>query len=337
MEYKDYYKILGVSKNASQEEIKKAYRKLAVKYHPDKNPDDKKAEERFKDIAEAYEVLKDPEKRKRYDELGANWKYYQQQGAGAEGFDWSKFGGRRGTRVEFEGDLGDLFGGGGFSDFFNSFFGGFGTGNTGRSQFRSGPSHGGPSHGGPSYGGPFGSSSGFGAKGQDLESQMSISLEEAYQGVTKILNVNGNQLRLTIKPGIRDGQTLRLKGKGGPGVNGTAGDLYLKINVSSNATFERKGDDLYVDLPVDLYTAVLGGKANVKTLKGVVSVNIPKGTENGKTLRLKGLGMPNYENNHVFGDLYAKVSVQIPKNLSEEEINLFKQLKQLHKKTHSYV
>lgn len=327
MEYKDYYKILGVSKTASQEDIKKAYRKLAVKYHPDKNQDDKKAEERFKDIAEAYEVLKDPEKRKRYDELGANWKYYQQQGAGAEGFDWSHFGGRRGSRVEFEGDLGDIFGGSGFSDFFNSFFGGFGTGNTGRSQFRAGSSQ----------GRPFGNASGFGAKGQDLESQMSITLEEAYHGVTKILNVNGDQLRLTIKPGIRDGQTLRLKGKGGPGVNGMAGDLYLKINVRPNSSYERKGDDLYVDLPVDLYTAVLGGKANVKTLKGAVSVNIPKGTENGKTLRLKGLGMPNYENNHVFGDLYAKVSVRIPKNLTEEEINLFKQLKQLQKKKHSYV
>jgi curved DNA-binding protein len=167
---------------------------------------------------------------------------------------------------------------------------------------------------------------------------MSINLEEAYQGVTKILNVNGNQLRLKIKPGIRDGQILRLKGKGGPGINGTAaGDLYLKVNVNSHPAFERKGDDLYVDLPVDLYTAVLGGRANVKTLKGVVSINIPKGTENGKTLRLKGLGMPGYENNHVFGNLYAKVSIQIPKNLSEEEINLFKQLKQLHKKTHSYV
>ena len=326
MEYKDYYKILGVSKNASQEDIKKAYRKLAVKYHPDKNQDDKKAEERFKDIAEAYEVLKDPEKRKRYDELGANWKYYQQNDGGAGGFDWSKYKGRGGTRVEFEGDFGDLFGGGGFSDFFNSFFGGFGAGSTGRSQFRT-----------ESGGSSFDRSSAFGAKGQDLESQMSISLEEAYHGVTKILNVNGNQLRLKIKPGIRDGQTLRLKGKGGPGVNGAAGDLYLKINISPNATFERKGDDLYVDLPVDLYTAILGGKTNVKTLKGAVSVNIPKGTENGKTLRLKGLGMPNYENNHVFGDLYAKVRVSIPKNLSEEEINLFKQLKQLHKKKHSYV
>jgi curved DNA-binding protein len=327
MDYKDYYKILGVSKNASQDDIKKAYRKLAVKYHPDKNPNDKKAEERFKDISEANEVLKDPEKRKRYDELGTNWKYYEQQGTGASagGFNGAPFRGGRGTRVEFEGDLGDIFGGGGFSDFFNSFFGG-------------GRSYGGSSRGDQSYGGdPFGRSSAFSAKGQDLEAQMSISLEEAYQGVTKILNVNGNQLRLTIKPGIRDGQTLRLKGKGGPSANGmAAGDLYLKINVDKHPAFDRKGDDLYVDLPVDLYTAILGGKANVKTLKGAVSITIPKGTESGKTLRLKKLGMLNYEDDKVFGDLYAKVNVDIPKNLSEEEINLFKQLKQLQKKKHSY-
>jgi curved DNA-binding protein len=328
MDYKDYYKILGVSKNASQEDIKKAYRKLAVKYHPDKNPNDKKAEERFKDISEANEVLKDPEKRKRYDELGANWKYYEQQGAGAGGFNGAPFRGGRGTRMEFEGDLGDIFGGGGFSDFFNSFFG---RGSTGYSQFG-----GGPAHGGASQSSPFGRSSAFSAKGQDLESQMSISLGEAYQGITKILNVNGNQLRLTIKAGIRDGQTLRLKGKGGPGANGTAGDLYLKINVDKHPAFERKGDDLYVDLSVDLYTAVLGGKANVNTLKGAVSITIPKGTENGKTLRLKGLGIPNYENNKVAGDLYARISVSMPKNLSEEEISLFKQLQQLQKKKHSY-
>ena len=325
MEYKDYYKILGVSKDASQADIKKAYRKLAVKYHPDKNPGDKKAEERFKEISEANEVLKDPEKRKRYDELGANWKYYeQQQGAGAGGFSGSPFRGGRGTRVEFEGDLGDIFGNGGFSDFFNSFFGG---GGAGYSQFG----------GGASQGNPFGRASAYAAKGQDLEAQMSISLEEAYQGVTKILNVNGTQLRLSIKPGIRDGQTLRLKGKGGPGANGTAaGDLYLKINVDKHAVFERKEDDLYVDLPVDLYTAILGGKTNVKTLKGEVSISIPQGTESGKTLRLKGLGMPNYDKAKVFGNLYGKINVEIPKNLSEEEINLFKQLKQLRKNKHSY-
>jgi curved DNA-binding protein len=149
--------------------------------------------------------------------------------------------------------------------------------------------------------------------------------------------VNSNQLRLAIKPGIRDGQTLRLKGKGGAGTNGiAAGDLYLKINVDKHPAFERKGDDLYVDLSADLYTAVLGGKANVKTLKGAVSITIPRGTESGKTLRLKRLGMPNYEDNEVTGDLYARVSISMPKNLSEEETNLFKQLKQLQKKKHSY-
>lgn len=317
MEYKDYYKTLGVSKDASQDEIKKAYRKLAVKYHPDKNPD-KAAEEKFKDIAEAYEVLKDPEKRKRYDELGANWKYYQQQGANGSGqsFDWSQFGGRpRGTRAEFEGDFGNIFGNSGFSDFFDSFFGdGFGR----REQYSR--------------------SQGFGGfQGQDYEAQVSVTLEEAYFGTTKVLNLDGKKIRVKLKPGITDGQSLRIKGKGGPGINGgPAGDLYLKVLVENHAVFERRGDDLYVDVPVGLYTALLGGKANIPTIKGKVSATIPKETENGKVLRLKGLGMPKYKYHNQYGDLYAKISITLPKDLSQEEIELFKKLRQLREKQFDY-
>lgn len=308
MEYKDYYKILGVDKHASQEEIKKAYRKLAVKYHPDKNPDDKAAEEKFKDVAEAYEVLKDPEKRKQYDTLGANWKQYQQGGD----FDWSQFGGRRaGNQVHFEGDLGDIFGNSGFSDFFEQFFGGFGQARSGGHGFQQ----------------QF--------PGQDLQAEISISLQEAYTGTTRMLNINGNKIRIKLKPGMADGKTLKIKGKGAPSVQGgPAGDLYLKIHVAEDPRFERKGDNLYTELPVDLYTALLGGEAEVNTLSGKVKVKITKGTENGKVLRLKGLGMPS--ENQQKGNLYATVKVQLPKKLSPEEEDLFKKLKEMREKKHAH-
>lgn len=328
MEYKDYYSVLGVSKTASQDEIKKAYRKLAVKYHPDKNQNNKEAEEKFKDVAEAYEVLKDPEKRKRYDELGANWKYYQQQGANGGGYDWSQYGGRRGgTRVEFEGDFGDLFGNSGFSDFFESFFGG----GFDKSHKYSGSA-------GFGSGQPYGGSQGFGSlKGQDYEAQVSVTLEEAYYGTSKVLSLDGKKIRIKLKPGISDGQTLRIKGKGAPSISGgPAGDLYLKVMVAHHSSFERKEDDLYIDMPVDLYTALLGGKVNVPTIKGKVSVTIPKETENGKVLRLKGLGMPNYKHHTQYGDLYVKINITLPKNLSQEEIELLKKLKKLREKQYSY-
>lgn len=316
MEYKDYYKILGVSKEATQDEIKKAYRKLAVKYHPDKNPDSKEAE-KFKDIGEAYEVLKDPEKRKRYDELGANWKHYQQQGTDGGGSDWSQFGGRRGggTYTTFEGDPGNLFGNSDFSDFFEMFFGGYGSrqSQSQRSQ---------------TYGG---------FKGQDYEAQATITLEEAYHGTSRILNLNHKKIRIRLKPGITDGQVLRIKGKGAPGINGSpAGDLYLNVQVKKHHTFERKGNDLHVDVPIDLYTAVLGGKASITTIKGKVNATIPKGTQNGKVLRLKGLGMPDYNNNTHYGNLYARINITIPQDLSPEETRLFEKLKALRQQQYSY-
>jgi curved DNA-binding protein len=315
MDYKDYYKILGVSKNASQDEIKKAYRKLAVKYHPDKNKGDKKAEESFKEIGEAYEVLKDPEKRKKYDQLGANWKQYEH--AGAEGgFDFSQFGGGApgGGSFHFEGDMDDIFSGSsGFSDFFNAFFGGRGGA---RSGF-SGRQH-------PQ-------------KGQDLQAKMEISLYEAYHGTSRILNVDGHKLRVTIKPGTYDGQELRIKGKGGQGSGGgPSGDIYIKIRVQPDSQYKINGNNLILKTNVDLYTAVLGGKTEINTLAGKLNVPVPKGSQNGSKLRLKGKGMPVYNKPGQYGDLYVQLHIVIPKNLSQEEINLFKKLKELRNNVYSH-
>ncbi len=325
MDYKDYYKILGVSRNASQDEIKKAYRKMARKYHPDANPDDKKAEEKFKDASEAYEVLGDPEKRKQYDQLGADWKKYQQAGtgAGAGGFGFEDFmrqqgfgGGRGGgqrTYTTFEGDFDDLFGGGGFSDFFEAFFGGGGFGGS-RTQNRG-----------------FGSSQKQKAfKGQDLKANLQISLADAYEGAEKVISVQNNKLRIKIKPGIQDGQTLRLKGKGSPGMNGSgAGDLLLTINVQDQPGYSRNGNHLYVDMPVDLYTAVLGGDNYFNVLGHQLKIKIPAGTQGGTNFRLKNKGFPDYNNPNKRGDIYAKVQVQVPKKLSKKEKEQFQKLSQM--------
>ncbi len=313
MEYKDYYKILGVDKNASAAEIKKAFRKLAVKYHPDKNPGDKTAEAKFKEINEANEVLSDTEKKKRYDTLGENWNSYQQQGGSPQDFDWSRYANTgQGGQTFYSTDFGEGFGGGGFSDFFESIFGGgFGSGFSG-SQGRT-------------------SRSVF--KGQDMQAELHISLEDAYRGSEKIFEVNGQSIKLKIKPGIQDGQILRLTGKGYAGAQGGKhGDLLIVIRVDKDPNFNRIDDDLYCDLQVDIYTAVLGGKVELNTFKGKIKVNIAKETSNGKTLRLKGLGMPKYGKENQFGDLYVKIDLQTPKNLSPEEIKLFKQLEGMRKK-----
>lgn len=291
MEFKDYYKILGVSKSASIEDIKKAYRKLAIKYHPDKNQGNKAAEDKFKEANEANEVLSDPEKRKKYDELGENWKHYQ------PGSPPPRSGTGRRQQQYYSSD--EDFSGGNFSDFFESMFGNrFG----GRSQ-------------GPS-------------KGDDYQANVSITLEEAYTGTARLLEVNGEKLQMKFKPGTIDGQNLRIKGKGGlAGKGGQRGDIYVTVHIPEHAYFQRKENDLYCEIPVDLYTAILGGKATVKTLKGNLQITIPKETDMGKVLRLKGFGMPKYDTPSEFGDLYAKVKLLLPKNLSKEEIELFQQLK----------
>ena len=245
MDYKDYYKILGVDKKATQDEIKKAYRKLALKYHPDKNPGNKAAEEKFKEISEANEVLSDPEKRKKYDELGSNWKQYENAGAPGGGYyQWGGSPGGGRSRVEYEGDLGDIFGGGaGFSDFFKQFFGG--SYDTGGFQ---------------SAGRGRGSRQQRSVKGQDYQAEMSITLEEAYNGVSRIINVNNEKLKINIKPGVADGQILRVKGKGSAGqFGGQSGDLYLTIKIHPHYLFTLKDNDLYCDVPLDIYTALLGG------------------------------------------------------------------------------
>lgn len=314
MEYKDYYKTLGVSKTASQDEIKKAYRKLAVKYHPDKNAGNKEAEERFKEIGEAYEVLKDPEKRKKYDQLGANWKQYQNAGAQGGGYDFSNFargntGG--GSTFYYEGDLGDIFdeSGGGFSDFFQNFFGG---GGRTRANFRGQQRA---------------------RQGSNYQAEMEITLAEAYSGTSRILNVDGEKLRVKVKPGAYSGQELRIKGKGGHGANGgVRGDIYVKIKVLPDSRYSLDGNDLIRKTDVDLYTAVLGGKIEVETFSGKLNVPVPKGSQNGSKLRLRGKGMPVYGNPDIHGDLYVQLNVVIPRNLQQEEIELFNKLKALRKK-----
>ncbi|MCU0445377.1 MAG: J domain-containing protein [Microscillaceae bacterium] len=302
MEYKDYYKVLGVAKNATQDEIKKAYKKLAVKFHPDKNPGDKKAEEKFKEITEAYDVLGDVDKRRKYDRLGANWKQYEQTGFGDINFDFdlSEIFGRAGGGNTSNKSGGN---GGGFSDFFRQFFGG--DSGTYQQNF----------------------------KGQDYSTEVYLTIEEAYTGTTRMVEVNGESLRMNIKPGVEDQQKLRIKGKGGKGSSPEFnGDLLIKVNIAKHHIFERKGLDLYQDIAVDLYTAVLGGKAEVKTIKGTtISLNIPAGSENGKVLRIKDLGMPDYKHPNVFGSTYLKINVLTPQNLNEEELKLFQRLAEINK------
>jgi len=305
MDFKDYYKILGVDKSAGAEEIKKAYRKLAVKFHPDKNPGNKLAEEKFKEINEANEVLSNPENRKKYDAIGQNWNNYQQHGGRegtGQGFDWSQWSGRSGNDFR-EGD---------FSDFFENLFrGSYSAGN--RNQTRK-------------------------AKGQDYQSELWITLEDAYHGTSRQLDLGGSKLELKIKRGIQDGQVLRLKGKGGNGANGGPdGDLYITVHINPHPLFKRNENDLTMDLNLDLYTAVLGGSVLIKAPGKSMKVNISRGTPNGKLLRIKGLGMPVYGSENKFGDLYANVHVNIPTRLTEKEIELFKQLAEIKNKSHAEI
>jgi len=327
MDYKDYYKILGVDRKATDKEIKQAYRKLARKHHPDVNPDNKEAEARFKEINEAYEVLGNEANRKKYDELGENWKYYEQwkrSGGESRGeqFDWSQFGfaqpgARRGGaqyRTMTEEDLKDLFGDmGPFSSFFHTFFGGE-PGTAGGRRYRT---------------------TARPRRGQDLEQPIEISLEEAYHGTTRILQMQDNEgrsrrIEAKIPSGVQDGSRVRLAGQGGPGVSGgPAGDVYLAIRVASHPRFERKGADLSVRLNVPLFTAILGGEVEVPHLNGRVMLKIPPETQNGKVFRLKGKGMPKLENRHQHGDLLAEIRVVLPEHLSEQERRLFEELAKL--------
>ncbi len=315
MKYKDYYKILGVNKHSSQKDIKKAFRKLAAKYHPDKNPGDKKAEEKFKEINEANEVLGDAEKRKKYNALGANWKAYEQGGG-----DWRRYAQRPsgGSRTyTFQGDPSGFFGqsgpeSSGFSSFFERFFGAGGA-----DPF----SQGGQSRRTASL------------KGQDVQAEMPITLLEAYSGSKRSFELNGQKMRITIKPGSKSGQRLKIKGRGNPSPHGgPPGDLYIKLVCSTDARFKRNGNNLTHIQRIDLYTAILGGEIITPTMTGSIKLKIPKGTQEGETLRIKGKGMPNYNDPHQHGDLLVKIHIDIPKNLSKPEEELFTKLKSLKEK-----
>ncbi len=305
MDFKDYYSILGVSKSATEDEIKKSYRKLAQKYHPDKNSGDASAEEKFKDISEAYEVLKDADKRRKYDNLGSSYNRYRNSGAGA-GFNWSDWEAANAGNRKRKNSFGDMFdqGGSGFySDFFEKIFGG-----------------------------GFGKSRGFNPtpkQGDDFKTEVDISLEEAYKGTSRLIKINKEKIEIKLKAGITDGSVLKISGKGSGGRNGgTNGNLLIQVNVKDHPEVELKELDLFQDVIVDLYTALLGGSLKVKVFSGTVQVNIAPETQNGKVLKLKGLGMPSYTTSEV-GSLYLKVQIKLPENLSIEEKNLFEKLKKI--------
>jgi curved DNA-binding protein len=322
MDYKDYYQILGVSKNADEAEIKKVYRKLARQFHPDVNPGDKASEQRFKEISEAYAVLSDPEKRKKYDRFGAQWQQYERAGVNPE--DMGGFGGfgngstRTVTPEEFEQMFGGFGRGGnssGFSDFFEGLFGGgMGTGTRQRST----------------GGTPFEGFNTRPRRGQDVETPVKVTLEEAFRGTTRMLQRdNGQRLEVNIPAGVRTGSRVRVSGEGAPGMGGAAGDLYLMVEVKPHPRFVRDDDDLTVKVDVDLYTAVLGGEVQVPTMERPVVLTIPAGTQNGKRFRLRKLGMPNLKHPEQRGDLYAEVNVNLPETLSREERQLFERLQGL--------
>ena len=316
MEFKDYYKILGVEPSASIDEIKKAYRRLAILYHPDKNPGDKQAEEKFKDIAEAYEVLSDPQKRKRYDMLRNTGGQFRDFGGVGGPYASGKYG-KYNYDVYVTDDFKNspfwdvMFGskkskGFSFSEFFRTFFGG-------------------------GYGKQEQQKQSF--KGKDIIGEIRISLEEAYTGTTRIVKVKGEKMRIKVKPGTKDNLMIKIAGKGYPSPypNGQPGDLYIKIRVEPHPSFKRVENDLYTEEAVDIYTVILGGTKVIQTLNGKIKIKIPAGITHGKTLRIKGRGMPYYDDPKTFGDLYVKIKYHIPE-LSEKERKLIEQARDIYLK-----
>jgi curved DNA-binding protein len=304
MQFIDYYKILGLDKNATQDEIKKAYRKLARKHHPDLNPNDKEAHQRFQQINEANEVLSDPEKRKKYDKYGKDWAHadqfeqarQQQESAySGQGFGGQGFGGGQTYTGNFDEGM--------FSDFFESMFGGAGRagGRRGRAQFR----------------------------GQDYQAELHLSLRDAYTTHKQTLTVNGKNIRITIPAGVENGQVIKITGHGGPGMNGgPAGDLYITFAIQNDTQYKRSGNDLYTTVDLDLYTAVLGGDMTIDTLDGKVKLKVKPETQNGSKVRLRGKGFPVYKKEGQFGDLFVTYSIKIPTNLTEKQKQLFRELSQ---------
>jgi curved DNA-binding protein len=292
MNFVDYYKILGINKSATAKDIKNAYRKLARKHHPDLNPNDLEAKKNFQLVNEANEVLSDPEKRKKYDEYGENWQH-------AEEFEKQKqyqqsSSGSRGTR-----NSGEQYGGD-FSDFFESMFGGTGGGGRGRQM---------------KY------------RGEDYTSELRLELVDAYTTHKQTISVNGHQIRITIPAGIENGQTIKISGHGGSGVNGGPnGDLYITFSIANHSIFKRLGNNLYASIDLDLYTAVLGGEIILDTLNGQVKLKVKAETQNGSKVKLKGKGFPVYKNEGQFGDLLLTYSIRIPTNLTDKQKELFAQL-----------
>jgi curved DNA-binding protein len=303
VEYKDYYAILGVPKDADENAIKSAYRKLARQFHPDVNPNKKEADTKFKEINEAYEVLSDKEKRKKYDTLGSDWQRYQQAGD-PQDFDWQRYQAGQGAQTRYSAeDLQDLFGGEApFSDFFTFVFGGQGG--------QAGPQR--------------------QARGRDIEQPLSISLAEAYKGTARRMKREGGPLvEVKIPAGVESGTRLRVQGQGMPGRKGNAGDLWLVIEVEPDPTFEREGDDLRTKVPVSLYTLLLGGEVVVPMLEGKAKLRIPPETQNGTEMRLRGQGMPRHGEPGRRGDLLVTVEVKLPERLSDKERELLGELAKL--------
>lgn len=299
MEFIDYYKILEIDKTASDADIKKAYRKLARKYHPDLNPNDATAKQKFQRINEANEVLSDPEKRKKYDQYGKDWQHSeeferarkQQQNQGG------------GSRRSYQG--GADFGGEDFSDFFESMFGG-----------------------GASFGG---AGRNVKYKGQDMNAELHLDLRDVYTSQKQTLTVNGKNIRLTIPAGVENGQTIKINGHGGLGMNGGPnGDLYITFSITNTSKFKREGSNLYSDAELDIYTAVLGGEATIDTFDGKVKLKVAPETQNGTKVKLKGKGFPVYKSEGQFGDLYVTYRIKTPTDLSEKQKELFRELQKLN-------
>ena len=302
MEFIDYYKVLGISNNATNDEVKKAYRKLARKYHPDLNPNNSEAEKMFKQINEANEVLSHPENRKKYDEYGKDWKHAEQfeeakrQQKYSHSSGGRSYGGADDFYSQMGGDEGD------FSDFFSSMFGH-------RSKRQSAT-----------------------FRGQDYRSVLELPLSQAFETHKQTFTVRGKNIRITVPAGVEDGQEIKLSGYGAPGVNGGPnGDLFITFQIKNDTRFTRKGNDLYLNFPLSVYKAVLGGDEVIDTMSGKVKLKVSPGTQNGTQVRLKGKGFPVYKKAGVFGDLYVTYELQIPTDLSEKEKELFKQLSEERK------
>lgn len=305
MEFKDYYSILGVPPEADEKTIKQAYRKLARQYHPDVNPNNKEAEEKFKEINEAYQVLSNADQRAKYDQMRLEYQQYQRSGGRPQNFNWQQWGARPEEGVHYEyatpEDMEDLFGAESpYSDFFTSMFG--------QARGREGRR---PAH-------P--------RRGRDIEQQVDITLEEAYHGTQRILQMDGRRIEARIPPGVRTGSRVRLSGQGEPGRNGGAsGDLYLVIHVLPSERFEREGDDLYTDVPVDIFTAVGGGEVQVPTMERPVMLKIPPKTNADRSFRLRGKGIPHLSDSKTHGDLYARVKLVLPP-MTDKEVNAIREI-----------